>query len=459
MPVQSRENRIRRWTALAAILMVGVILTQAAIVWAGCFRFRNNAVGGVFIDPSGFVREPDVKSLPDIVDRMRADVKAVPKGMKDTVPLRMISLRQIEQAIKDSGAQSVVELPDEIRYLSGIQRLKYVFLFPEQNDIVLAGPGEGWRVDDKATVVGDTTGKPVLLLDDLLVAFRSAKNAGVGAGISCSIDPSEDGVRRFLEYRNKAGTIERFNQDAAANAMGPQHITLTGVPEDSHFARVMVASDFRMKRYAMHLEEAPIKGLPSFVELLKQKRGRLDNANPRWWLACNYEPLARSEDGLAWEIRGPGVKVMTEDDIRAGDGAAKGTGKKNPIAQEWAELMTDKYDELSREDPVFAELRNLMDLCVAAALIEKQGMLEKVGLELPLLAGSDSHLDFDRWNAPKHVSTSCSTMKVGREWIITASGGVDIDSWAVSEKSEINAIVERVRETAKINSGKQWWWN
>src|SRR6185295_18149601 len=96
-------------------------------------------------------------------------------------------------------------------------------------------------------------------------------------------------------------------------ALGQQKITLTGVPAESHFARVLVAADFQMKRLAMHLEPAPIAELPSFLDLMKSKRVKLTNMMPRWWLACNYEPLAKSEDGLSWEIRGPDVKAMTED--------------------------------------------------------------------------------------------------------------------------------------------------
>ena len=33
--------------------------------------------------------------------------------------------------------------------------------------------------------------------------------------------------------------------------MGYQNISVSGVPETSHFARTMVAADFRMKRLAM----------------------------------------------------------------------------------------------------------------------------------------------------------------------------------------------------------------
>ena len=57
-------------------------------------------------------------------------------------------------------------------------------------------------------------------------------------------------------------------------AVGPQTITVTGVPATSHFARVIVAADFRMKRLAMNFEPAPVDGMPSFLTMLKRPRGR-----------------------------------------------------------------------------------------------------------------------------------------------------------------------------------------
>ena len=80
-------------------------------------------------------------------------------------------------------------IPDAVKYLAGLQRIRYVFVYPEQKDIVLVGPGEGWKVDAKGNVVGVTTGRPVMLLDDLLVALRTAQAAAQG-GITCSIDPT-----------------------------------------------------------------------------------------------------------------------------------------------------------------------------------------------------------------------------------------------------------------------------
>jgi hypothetical protein len=180
---------------------------------------------------------------------------------------------------------------------------------------------------------------------------------------------------------------------------------------------------------------------------------------PRWWLACNYEPLAKSEDGLAWELRGPGVKVMTEDEIIGADGSVKGSGKVNPVAQKFSDLMTEHYDELAARQPVFGDLRNLMDMCVVAALISKEGMLAKANLELPCLLGQNDKLEPSYWHAPKSVATQCSFVKRDREYLITASGGVDVNSWEVASKSVVDSTVSQVREQAATKNKDSIWWN
>src|SRR6185436_1553054 len=118
--------------------------------------------------------------------------------------------------------------------------------------------------------------------------------------------------------------------------------------------------------------------------------------------------MAASKDGLAWELRGPGVKAMTEDEVITADGKRVAQGKTSPAAQEWADRMTQQYDALSGRDTVFAELRNLMDMCVIAALIQKEQLAEKAGLSIPLLLKSDSEMKVSSGNAPKMVAPQVS---------------------------------------------------
>src|SRR6185437_9205290 len=113
------------------------------------------------------------------------------------------------------------------------------------------------------------------------------------------------------------------------------------------------------------------------------------NMLPRWWLTSSYQPLLTDGDGLAWQLRGQGVKAMTEDDFLLADGNRRHTGKAGPMAQKWADQMTKKYDELSLKEPIFGELRNCIDLAVVAALIVKENLPGKAALSLATLLSAE----------------------------------------------------------------------
>jgi hypothetical protein len=298
----------------------------------------------------------------------------------------------------------------------------------------------------------------VLQLEDLVVALRSVENARNGA-ISVSIDPTAEGRQQFEKYMRSQKTFAPAVLNGIEKALGAQQVTITGVPATSRFARLLTASDYKMKRIAMKLEESPLPELPSYLDMMKKEKVKLTNMMPRWWMACNYEPIAKSEDGLAWEIRGPGVKVLTEDEVVGADGGVAGTGKTSPVAQKWSNLMTEHYDELSLKEPVFGDLRNLMDLSVVAALIAKEKLLEKAHVAVPTLQGANSKLQPVSWPAPKTVATQCSFIKRDREYIITASGGVDINSWGVADKTVTSAEVGQTRQKATAATGAGLWWN
>ena len=285
--------------------LMATILMATSPSFAGRFR---SAVGGVAINADGVLSEPTRQANQLLVSRMKEMVQPAEGAIAEASELRRVSLKHLMKMVSEA-ATNEMELTDEVRYLAGLQRIKYVFVYPEQQDIVLAGPGEGWVVSDRGEVVGRTTGMPVLHLDDLLMALRTSQQARE-VGVSCSIDPTAEGISQMNQLMRKQKSFQPQVLRRIEKAMGPQQVSVTGVPEDSHFARVLVAADYRMKRIAMNLERSPLRQLPSFLDMVTNVRAAT-NMMPRWRLACDYEPMARTEDGLGWELRGPGVKVMT----------------------------------------------------------------------------------------------------------------------------------------------------
>jgi hypothetical protein len=289
-----------------------------------------------------------------------------------------------------------------------------------------------------------------------MVALRAAEQSNM-SGISCSIDPTPEGMQRLQQISGSLSADRGARSEAARmeDALGPQKITVTGLPETSHFARTLVAADFRMKRLGMGFERAPIDGMPSFLDLFTGRTPGLQNMMPRWWLAPNYEPIRRDADGLAWELRGTGVKCLTEADMMVAGGGRTHTGTADVVAEKWAGTFTEKFEELAHEDSTFGQLRNVMDLAVVAALLSKEGLTQFAGLEMPQLTGG---AELEQYPAPRTVASKASLVKKGRNWIISVSGGVQIFPWQVADRTEVSEELAAARPARDAADATAWYW-
>ncbi|HEY2839058.1 MAG TPA: hypothetical protein VGJ26_07920, partial [Pirellulales bacterium] len=191
-------QRPSRWfgasaVAALALALFGAEQAHAQIALGGLTR----AVGGVAIDAHGVLANAAQGDLQKLHDLRAKGMANTPDDLAEPNELRKVSLRGIVAALAECREKDQ-NIPEEIQFLAGLQRIRYVLVYPEQHDIVLVGYGEGWKVGPSGEYVGVKTGRPVLLLDDLLVALQTATAAARG-GISCSIDPTPEGIRRLQE--------------------------------------------------------------------------------------------------------------------------------------------------------------------------------------------------------------------------------------------------------------------
>jgi hypothetical protein len=418
---------------------------------------NGGRVGGISIDAAGAVSRSSVETLGRLRDARQKALSVTDSDLSTASPNRKVSLRRLSAALEEKIAAR--EAPgSDLQNLAGLTRVEYVFVYPEHKDIILAGPAESWRVDEQGNIVGQTSGRPTLQLDDLLVALRTAKAAAMDRGISCSIDPTEEGLHRLkplLHARNfNAAAVERMER-----ALGPQRVSITGVPSGSHFAQVLIAADFLMKRLGMNFERAPIAGLSSYMELIAQRSAPLPkSAMPRWWMAPHYEPLLRDAEGRAWQIRGFGVQTLTEDGYLNAAGTVVNAGRSDPTAKKWADAMTNNFESLAKALPVFDELRNCMDLAVVAALLVKEDLPAAGGCDLSLLL-DEKRLVVAEYQVAQSIDSRASLVRRGPDWILSLSGGVQIDSWSVLSRVETNDDLAAMRQSASPPSTTRWWWD
>jgi hypothetical protein len=459
----SRPIRFERWRPGRLLFVIGccaglllswpmLALAQRGLLSSG------GSVGGVQIDAQGLLKNATAAEVNELEHLRQEALQKIPGDLKRAATLRKVSLHRLAGALQARKAAGQ-PMEDAMRYLAGLQRIRYVFVYPEQSDIVVAGFAEGWKIDSHGITVGATSGRPCMLLDDLVVALRTVR-AGAGE-ITCSIDPTPEGLTRLHEHIAKLRAIDDPQREAQTieQLVGPQTITVTGVPATSHFARVLVAADYRMKRLGMKLEPAPIPGLLSYVDMIRPNTRGMQSMTPRWWMVPNYDPLLTDAQGLAWEIRRASVKALTEETLFGEHGSKAQTGKVNPTAQAWANNFTNKYDELSLKDTIFGQLRNCMDLAVLAALIVKQDLSGKAGYQMPLWL-DDVNLPATEMAAPHTTATQVSFSKRASNWIFTASGGVQLKLEQIVDRTQQGDQVEPARLQAKPPADAQpWWWD
>jgi hypothetical protein len=419
----------------------------------------NGAVGGVAIDATGAIEQAEQRDVVALRTARRAALEGVAGDVNQPSELRKISLRRLDTLLAEHASQNK-PLTTDMLYLAGLQRIDYVFAYPEQSDLVLAGPAEGWTVDDNGNVIGETSGAAVMQLIDLIAALRTSDELLAGEMISCSIEPTPAGLQRFARVMRggrasaSAQSLRRMEQ-----AVGPQTIKLTGVAPQSHFAQVLVAADWQMKRLGMGLAASPVEGLPSYLELLNDNpRVTPRNALPRWWIAYGQQPVERDAEGLGWRISPPGIEVRTAATTLEAEGQIATEIESDPLAKQWADAMTAHYDELAIAEPVFGQLRGCMDLALVTAVLATGDLLTRVGLEAPMLL-DDARLQLAPHHVPKTVASHASAIRRSRSWVVTVSGGVELDVASPVNDAGVNGKVRDARMRAGPSHANSWWWD
>lgn len=456
--VSSVGTHTRRFL-LSAVLVATCIVGNQASAQFGFGNFnRQGVVGGVSVDAQGALRQSTVQERKRALEQLR---KSLVAGDTKASDLRVVSLvglqKEIESAVAEKRAVS-----EYARFMAGLQRVEYVFVDDEKNDILLAGPAEAWTVRDDASVVGVKSGRPVLQLEDLLVALSTVEDSRKAA-ISVSIDPTPEGAARLQKLLRTVRVGAGFNPSAIEPSMkqafGAQQVSLTTVDTSSRMAATLVAADYNMKRLAMDIDESPVRGLPSYMDMIRNVPGAT-KTQQRWWLDCKYDSIRHSADHKAWKLDGLGVKAMTEDEHVDSAGNRTRAGKSSPIAQRWADNFTGKFDELCQHNASFGDLRNVMDLNVVATVISAHQLESLAGCDLGGLRGESFDIKMPTWQTPKTVSPECSFVKGSAGWVVSASGGVSINPWKVVATSAVeDEAVASVSTKAIAKRSSEWWWD
>ena len=425
---------------------------------------------GVFVDARGTLRFAQTAVGETLLSRALAKpVEPVAGDVRRDSSLRFVSLPRLEAAILHRQVAHQ-PLSPEMLTLAGLQRIEYVLVDPERGDLLLAGPAGDWQVEPGGRIVSIQTGQPVVRLDDLLTLWRRRQTHPV-ASFGCSINPRQEALAKTQQYveiasREPIEPSERGDWlQGLQESLGTQDVEFFGISAASHASRVLLTADYHMKLIGMGIADgvAGVESYLSTVSLLP------DGTAPpmsvlRWWFAMHYEPVEVSADRDVFRLNGQGVQVLSENELLAARGKRIHTGQSNELNRQFADSFTEHFEAISIAYPIYGELHNVFDLSLVLAIIEREGLMERVGWRAALLSSAEA-LRLPQISVPREVETVVNHRVIDRRHIIAGvSGGV----WVDARKSlNIQAAAEGQAATMALGEPpvpstvdeELWWWD
>lgn len=400
-------------------------------------------------------------------ERLRQTRATLGSDVATSSPLRKVSLNRLERALADQ-AKNDRRPTDEMLRLAGLTRIQYVFCYPETGDVIIAGPAEVWVSDLSGRTIGIKTGQPILQLEDLAAMLRAYEPGGSAATvIGCSIDPTPEGLARMQDFLRRRGGYAtprdtQFIVEGLRTNLGLQTVSIMGVAPDTHVAQVLVEADYRMKLIAIGLEPTVVK-MTTFIDRATSAVAR--NALIRWYFVPDYRRVRTTEDGLGMELVGTGVKLVDENEVVAADGSRSGAvGNKNGASLAFTTSFTQKYAEIAAAKPVYAQLRNVIDLAVVAAYLQKYDFYGQTGWKADLLR-DEARLPIHVHPVPHQVDTVVTSVWKGNQLLTPVAGGVTIQAEKALKSDNLlpdeRGRTEQARKDVSLRSlnANQWWWD
>ena len=316
-----------------------------------------------------------------------------------------VSLKALQDRARHCGW--LVPCGKDVTTLGGMTSVDGYVTSPGTRDVIIYGRAE------------PESGVPPIRTEDLVVALRASwmkyaeregdilRYANPGCTIDpepavlgrlgtalADVDPGDDASMRAAKLRWE----EVCTQD--------QLVKVFGVPQDSHFAAVMVQADYDLKRIVDGEDKLELPAFESLsgmymamarAAVLRRTQGPGAMMSRFWFtprpiaagdadsdVAGTFDAVLSHDDDIV-EIRNFGLMLRTEAEYLSSTGKIAGKGRADALAETWARTFTDQYTAIGEQRPVYRELDNLGRLWVLARDIRSSAAFESSNLSVEWL--------------------------------------------------------------------------
>ena len=126
--------------------------------------------------------------------------------------------------------------------------------------------------------------------------------------------------------------------------------------------------------------------------------------------------------------------------------------------------MTKNYEKLAAKATVFGELRNLIDMSIVAAFIQKKDLYNKANWDMTTFSDEDKFA-IEIYPAPEKVAPVMNAVVKHGALMTPIGGGINIQARIALNGDKVSVDtegkIETVRDTIQFDNlaDGQWWWD
>ena len=164
------------------------------------------------------------------------------------------------------------------------------------------------------------------------------------------------------------------------------------------------------------------------------------------------------------ELVGEGVKLVGENEAVSQDGTRHAAARGNRASDNFVKAFTKVYPQLAERAPVYAQLRNCIDLAVAAAFIQHQDYYQLAKWKAETM-NSEKAYSVEKLNTPQTVETAVNSLWKGNTLLTPIGGGVQMRPTEALDPTNVledkDSKVQEARAALDLSklAPDQWWWD
>ena len=406
---------------------------------------------GVYVDPKGHMKR--IRASEQLRDELFRKTSDLAHPWRTDSKLRTVSLKKLDQALQFS-LQTGLSPTAELTKLAGLQKISYVKIDAENEDILIAGPA------------GDSV--PGFELQDLAVVAALIHHNTNPLG--CSIEPSNQGLVNAQEMLKGKAVLKQLARsprqivERMQDEIGPHKVHVFGMNSNTGTAVALIDADEHMKKVGFGTVKTKL-GINSYFDHLDRMGDKVPSQSLiRWWFAYADEPIKISPSGNIFQLPEQCVAVLSEQQWVNRQGRAP-TGGNDPAADAFAKGMTAKLDGLRKTHASYSRLSAVFELSLALQLACDQTGQPSLEAWLPNLCFIGKQTPPEN-PQPKTVEglTTWHKMKNGTI-VAVVSGGVKVDSRSITSQENLepskflaSSVVPDLPEEPNVAHAK-WWWD